>query len=133
MSAMSQQQQQQQQLLLTQNLTVPQILRTYGKRFRQITEQYSDGLNGRCALGVILSYYGWNGRDDSQATRKLLNTLIALSYAGIERNVLMEMNDSGFTFDEIADYIDKVSAPARNGDESAYHGFSSDYDTSSRI
>jgi hypothetical protein len=45
----------------------------------------------------------------------------------------MEMNDSGFTFDEIADYIDKVSAPARNGDESAYHGFSSDYDTSSRI
>jgi hypothetical protein len=25
-----------------------------------------NGLNGRCALGVIMSYYGWSGRDDSQ-------------------------------------------------------------------
>ena len=71
-----------------------------------------------------MSYYGWNGRDDSQATKKLLNTLIALSYAGIERNILTEMNDSGYTFNEIANYIDKVAAAARNGDESAYHGFS---------
>ena len=121
MSTMIQQQQQrqqQQQQQLTQNLTVPQILRTYGNQFRQITEQYSDGLNGRCALGVIMSYYG------SQATKKLLNTLIALSYAGIERNILTVMNDSGYTFNEIADYIDKVAAAARNGDELAYHGFS---------
>ena len=71
-----------------------------------------------------MSYYGWNGRDDSQATKKLLNTLIALSYAGFERNILTVMNDSGYTFNEIADYIDKVAAAARNGDELAYHGFS---------
>ena len=45
-----------QQLLLKQELTIPQILRTYGKQFRQITERYSDGRNGRCALGVIWSY-----------------------------------------------------------------------------
>ena len=128
-----QQQKQQQQHLLTQNLTVPQILRRYGKQFRQITEQYSDGLNGRCVLGVNTLYYGRNGRDDFQATRKLLNTLFPLSYTGIERNVLTEMNDSGFTFDEIADYMDKVAAPARNCDKSAYHGYFSDYNTSSRI
>ena len=98
-----------QQLLLKQELTVSQILRTYGKQFRQIIERYSDGHDGRCALGVIMSYYGWNGKDDSQAASKLLGTLIALRYAGIDRNLLIEMNDSGFTFDEIADYLDRYN------------------------
>jgi hypothetical protein len=47
-----------QQLILEQELTVSQILRVYGKQFRQITERYSDAQNGRCAMGVIVSYYG---------------------------------------------------------------------------
>ena len=34
---------QQQVQLLNQELTVSQILRIYGKQFRQITEKYSDG------------------------------------------------------------------------------------------
>jgi hypothetical protein len=55
-----------------------------------------------------MSYYGWNGQDDSEAATKLRGTLIALRYAGIDRNLLIEMNDSGFTFDEIADYIDRI-------------------------
>jgi hypothetical protein len=38
----------------------------------------------------------------------LIGTLIALRYAGIDRNLLIEMNDSGFTFNEIADYLDKI-------------------------
>ena len=97
-----------QQLLLKHELTVSQILRTYGKQFRQITERYSDGGNGRCALGVIMSYYGWDGKDDSQAASKLLGTLIALRSAGIDKNLLIEMNDSGISFDEIADYLDKI-------------------------
>jgi hypothetical protein len=59
---------QQQQQVLKQELTISQILRTYGKQFKQIAQQYSDGHNGRCALGVIMSYYGWNGKDDSQLT-----------------------------------------------------------------
>jgi hypothetical protein len=100
--------QQQQQHLLTQNLTVPQILRTYGKQFTQIPHQYSDGSNGRCAMGVIMSYYGWNGKDDSKATSKLLGTLIALRCAGIDKDLLIEQNDSGYTFEEIADYLDKT-------------------------
>ena len=74
---------------------------------KQIAQQYSDGQNGRCALGVIMSYYGWNGKDDSQVTRKLLSTLIALSYADIDKNLLAELNDSGMPFDEIADHLDK--------------------------
>ena len=97
------------QQLLKQELTVTQVLRIHGKQFRQITERYSDGHNGRCALGVIMSYYGWNGQDDSEAATKLRGTLIALRYAGIDRNLLIEMNDSGLSFDEIADYLDKIS------------------------
>jgi hypothetical protein len=97
---------QQQQQLLKQELTVSQILRIHGKQFRQITKRYSDGRNGRCALGVIMSYHGWNGKDDSNASSKLLGTLIVLRQAGIDKNEIIEMNDSGFTFDEIAGYLD---------------------------
>jgi hypothetical protein len=57
----------------------------------------------RCA------YFGWNGKDDSQASGKLLGTLIALRSAGIDKNLLIEMDDSGYTFDEIAAYLDSVS------------------------
>ena len=99
--------QQLQPLLKQEQLTVSQILRTYGKQFRQITERYSDENDGRCAMGVIMSYYGWNGKDDSQAASKLLGVFTALRHAGIDRNLLIEMNDSGFSFDEIADYLDK--------------------------
>ena len=99
-----------QQLLLKQNLTVPQIMRTYGKQFRQITGRYSDGHDGRCVLGVIMSYYGWSGKDDSQAASQLLGTLIALRCAGVDKNLLIEMNDSGMSFDEIADYLDNFGS-----------------------
>jgi hypothetical protein len=97
-----------QQLLLRQDLTISQILRIYGKQFTQISASYSDGRNGRCVLGVIMSYYGWNGKDDSNASSKLLGTLIALRCACIDKNLIIEMNDSGFTFNEIADYLDRT-------------------------
>jgi hypothetical protein len=42
-----------------------------------------------------MSYYGWNGKDDCQASGKLLGALIALRYAGVNKNLLIEMNDSG--------------------------------------
>ena len=51
-----------------------------------------------------MSYHGWNGKDDSNASSKLLGTLIVLRQAGIDKNEIIEMNDSGFTFDEIAGY-----------------------------
>lgn len=99
-------QQQQQQQLLKQKLAVSEILRVYGKQFTQITERYSDGHNGRCAIGIIMSYYGWNGKDDSHAGGKLLGVLITLRHAGIDKNLIIRLNDSGATFDEIADYLE---------------------------
>ena len=57
-----------------------------------------------------MSYNGWNGKDESQAASKLLGTLIALRSAGIDKNSLIDMNDSGMSFDEIADYLDKFGS-----------------------
>ena len=53
-------------------LTVSQILREYGKQFTQITDQYSDGHNGRCAIGVMMSYFGWDGTDDFDTAKVYL-------------------------------------------------------------
>jgi hypothetical protein len=108
------------QQLLKQEMSVSQILRIYGKQFTQIRERYSDGLDGRCAIGVIMSYYGWDGKDDSRAASKLLGALIALRYAGIDKNLIIEMNDSGFTFDQIADCLDRIDKQPPDMIESDY-------------
>jgi hypothetical protein len=96
-----------QQLLLKQEMTIAQILRTYGKQFTQIQKKYSDGHNGRCAIGVIMSYYGWDGKDWAGASSKLFAALFALRHTGISTDLMIDLNDSGSTFDEIANYLDK--------------------------
>jgi hypothetical protein len=97
-----------QQQVLVQELSISQILRAYGKQFTQIKEQYTDGINGRCAMGVIMSYYGWDGKCCTNAERRLYAALVALRRAGISKESLIELNDSGMTFDEIADYLDQI-------------------------
>jgi len=98
----------QQQQLLKQDMSISQILRTCGKQFRQIQNRYSDGANGRCTLGVIMSYYGWDGRDDSDAAKLLLAASIQMKHAVVDEGLQIDLNDSGYTFDEIADYLDRV-------------------------
>jgi len=98
----------QQQQPLKQDMTISQILRTYGKQFRQIQMRYSDGHKGRCAIGVIMSYLGWNGKDDPGSAQTLLAAFDNLKQADIDEGLLMELNDSGYTFDEIADCLDRV-------------------------
>ena len=95
--------------LLKQEMTISQILRTYGKQFRQITERYSDGHTGRCALGVIWSYFGWDGRPDSDMTMSIKAALPTLAKTGLGDDFsIIELNDTGWSFDEIADYIDRI-------------------------
>jgi hypothetical protein len=96
-----------QQLLLRQELTVSQILRVYGKQFTQITERYSDGNNGRCAIGVLMSYFGWDGRIDFDTANDLIAISEVLKHANIDYDLLIDLNDSGYTFEEIADYLDR--------------------------
>jgi hypothetical protein len=95
------------QLLLRQELTVSQILRVYGKQFTQITERYSDGNNGRCAIGVLMSYFGWDGRIDFDTANDLIAISDVLKHANIDYDLLIDLNDSGYTFEEIADYLDR--------------------------
>jgi hypothetical protein len=98
----------QQQQLLKQELSVSQILRIYGKQHTRITRRYSDDHNGRCAVGVIMSYYGWDGNDDSRASKKLLSAFTALTRAGVNKDIVIQLNDSGMSFDGIADYLDQL-------------------------
>lgn len=90
-----------------QETSISQIIRTYGKHFNQIRKRYTDGLGGRCVMGLIMSYYGWDGKCITNAERKLYAALVALQRAGISKELLIELNDSGATFDDIADYLDK--------------------------
>ena len=90
-----------------QEESVSQIIRTYGKHFMQIRKRYTDGLGGRYVMGLIMSYYGWDGKCITNAERKLYAALVALRRAGISKELLLELNDSGATFDDIADYLDR--------------------------
>src|ERR1044071_7922835 len=94
--------------------SISQIIRTYGKQFTQIRKQYTDGQGGRCVMGVIMSYYGWDGKCISNAERRLYSALVALRQAGISKELLIELNDSGATFDEIADYLDRNHGSANS-------------------
>ncbi len=57
-------------------------------------------------MGVIMSCYDWYGKDGPDAARRLLAALVVLKHVGI-RDDLITLNDSGATFDEIADYLDQ--------------------------
>jgi hypothetical protein len=41
---------------------------------------------------------------------ELILCLGELRRAGIDENLLMDLNDLGYTFDEIADYLDRVES-----------------------
>lgn len=55
-----------------------------------------------------MSYFGWNGRVDFDTAYDLLVASDLLKHAGIDEDLLINMNDSGLTFDEIADYLDTI-------------------------
>jgi hypothetical protein len=53
-----------------------------------------------------MSYFGWNGMHNSNAPNNLQLALHKLKDVGIRSDTVIKLNDSGKTFDEIADYID---------------------------
>jgi hypothetical protein len=53
-----------------QEASISQIIRMYGKHFTQIRKRYTDGLGGRCVMGLIMSYYGWDGKCITNAERR---------------------------------------------------------------
>lgn len=60
-------------------------------------------------MGVVLSYFGWDGKLDYIST-SLQTALPTLSNADLRDDFsIIELNDSGMTFDEIADSLDRIS------------------------
>jgi hypothetical protein len=55
------------------------------------------------------SYFGWDGTDDFEVAKVLFITMDKLKRAGIDEKLLIDMNDYGYTFDEIADYLDRIN------------------------
>jgi hypothetical protein len=47
-----------------------------------------------------MSYYGWNGKDDSHARGKLLGASIALRHTGVSKALIIRLNDSDKTFEK---------------------------------
>jgi hypothetical protein len=55
-----------------------------------------------------MSYFGWDGRDDLRDSRKFLSAFNALSHAGFNKDLVVQLNDAGMSFDGIADYLDQL-------------------------
>ena len=60
-------------------------------------------------MGVILSYYGWDGKLNSlcDASPSCQADRQAMRNAGISRSCIIDQNDLGYTFDEIADHLSR--------------------------
>ena len=64
-----------------QEASISQIILTYGKQFKQIRKQYTYGFSGNCVMGVIMSYYGWDGKGIINAERRVYDALVALKHS----------------------------------------------------
>lgn len=78
---------------------------------KQIKYQRSDNRDGRCAIGALMGYEGWDGRHDTDMDRKEeLRYVIKVGQAlslDVYTNVFAK-NDAGWTFNEIADWLDTL-------------------------
>ena len=55
-----------------------------------------------------MSYFGWDGKNDYNAVIGLSGAQGELKHAGIDEDLLINLNDSGYSFDEIAEYLDRI-------------------------
>ena len=98
-----------QELTFKQKLVkVIEIVQEKKRLHRFIRYRYSDGEKGRCALGLLLTYYGWSGNplDDSYPSSNS-NVFDMLNIH--ERNLIASINDKSNSYDEV---VRKLSALA---------------------
>ena len=53
--------------------------------------------------------FGWNGKDEPGSAKRLLAAFVELKHNGIDKDLLIDLNDSGTTFDETGDYLDRTN------------------------
>ena len=66
-------------------------------------------LMGDVRLVLSWNIMGGDGKHNSDMTKSLQATYHALKKANISDDIIIELNDSGVTFDEIADFLDSIS------------------------
>lgn len=60
-------------------------------------------------MGVIFSYFGWDGKHDSDMTMSINAAWATLAKTGLrDEFFIIELNDSGWTVDEIAVHNDSI-------------------------
>jgi len=101
------------QILETQNIEqlkqemgpvkLSQILRQ--TKVKQIQCDLSDGKGGFCALGVLANFYGWDGK--GHAGEFYLRVIKELGKGGLETWHIFNKNDSGWSFEQIADFLEQ--------------------------
>ena len=53
-------------------------------------------------------YFSWNGKDDCESSDRLLEALDVLDHDNFSENLIIRLFDSGMTFEEVADYLDRI-------------------------
>jgi hypothetical protein len=56
-----------------------------------------------------MSYLSWDGKVNFDTANNLLAVLDVPIHAGIDEDLLVDLNDSGMSFDEIAAYLDQTN------------------------
>ena len=94
------------QIQIQKDLTIAQVLRICKTKYRQIRRNYTDNLDGRCAVGAVMNYMTG---DDQFIFHYGIGSYIKDHFA-IDEHEIIRLNDSGKTFDEIADWLENRSS-----------------------
>lgn len=94
-------------------------------KWKQCRGYLDDGEGGHCCLGVLAKLEGFpevsesdyvKGEDiDGSSTKSLYYKF--KTFEGFDFQELIDMNDDGYTFSQIADYISGVDDPRESGPE----------------
>ena len=80
-----------------------QILRQ--TKVKQIQCDFSDGKGGFCALGVLVNFYGWDGK--GHAGEFYSRVIRELWKGNLKTSDVFTKNDAGWSFEQIADFLEE--------------------------
>lgn len=108
---------------ILQDMRIPDTVLVSLSRFAQVVEiikqdkhkygflrcSLSDEENdSRCAIGLLLSHYGWDGMCNFSNSLYIADRRLDELISSYEQKVIADINDNSNSFDEV---IDKLSAP----------------------
>jgi len=75
------------------------LLRQGIGKYKHIRGASSDGKDGRCAIGIMLSETGWDGKSPAHATR---------SYDGMFRKIIRMNDEEKLSLEEISNKLEEM-------------------------